>query len=507
MTTISLSQPVTANSSAELPRVRVAVVGGGFAGLAIAIGLKRAGIEFVLFERGDELGGTWRDNHYPGCKCDVPSHLYSFSFAPNPGWRHTYSPQAEIWDYLRSVAERYQILPHVRYGHELLRASWQESEQSWLVETSRGSWRADVLVGACGALSEPKYPNIAGLESFAGRAFHSARWDHNYELRGKRVAVIGIGASAVQFVPQIQPLVERLYLFQRTPAWVFPHPDRPIREFEKQLYRRLPIAQRLVREWVYWSRELVALALTKRPQLARWLAQIARRHLARQIQDPELRRKLSPDYLPGCKRMLISNDFYPAIAAANAELIVEPIREVQPQAIVTADGRQREIDAIIFGTGFHVTDHPIAWRIYGAAGQNLAEHWSQTGARAYLGTTVPGFPNFFMMTGPNTGIGHTSLLVMIEAQARYVVECLRRMQSAKLGRCEVRPERCEAFNRELDRKLQRTVWIQGGCNSWYLDRRGRNTTIWPDFTWKYRRLLRRFEPRDYSFAEAQAAVR
>lgn len=502
VTTFSVSQSAKSNAPGELPRVRVAVVGGGFAGLGIAIGLKRAGIEFALFERGDELGGTWRDNSYPGCKCDVPSHLYSFSFALNPDWRHTYSPQAEIWDYLRRVAEHFEILPHVRFGHELLRASWLESEQSWLLETSRGSWRADVLVGACGALSEPSIPKLAGLESFAGRAFHSARWDHAYDLRGQRVAVIGVGASAVQFIPQLQPLVERLYVLQRTPPWVFPHPDRPIREFERKLYRRLPIAQRLVREWIYWSRELVALALTKRPQFARWMARVARRHLARQIQDPDLRRKLTPDYLPGCKRMLISNDFYPAIAAPNAELVVEPIRELRPTAIITADGREREIDAIIFGTGFHVTDHPIAWCIYGAAGASLAESWAETGARAYLGTAVPGFPNFFMMTGPNTGIGHTSLLVMIEAQIHYIVGCLRRMQSGALGRCEVRRERFEAFNRELERKMQRTIWIQGGCNSWYLDRRRRNTTIWPDFTWKYRLRLSRFEPRDYSFAEA-----
>ena len=488
-----------ARDRGELARTRVAIVGGGFSGIGLAIALKRAGIEFTLFERSDSLGGTWRDNSYPGSKCDVPSHLYSFSFALNPDWRHTYSPQAEIWEYLERVTERFEILPHVRLGHELLKASWLEDEKCWLVETSQGAWRADVLVGACGALSEPSIPKLAGLENFQGKMFHSARWDHAYDLAGRRVAVVGVGASAVQFIPRIQPKVKQLYVFQRTPPWVFPHPDRPIRDWERALYRRLPIAQRLVRAGVYWSRELIGFALTRRPRLTRWLARMSRKHLQRQIADEALRRKLKPDYSPGCKRMLISNDFYPAIAAPNAELVVEPIREVSPHAIVTADGREREIDAIIFGTGFRVTNHPIAWRIHGAGGASLAQTWAESGGQAYLGTTVPGFPNFFMMTGPNTGIGHTSLLVMIEAQIPYIVGCLRQMQKRGCRRFEVRREPFETFNRELGRKLERTVWLVGGCRSWYLDRHGRNTTLWPDFTWKYRLRLRRFDAENYEF--------
>lgn len=481
-------------------RVRVAIVGAGFSGLGMAIGLKRAGIEFALFERGDSLGGTWRDNSYPGCKCDVPSHLYSLSFAPNPDWRHTYSPQAEIWEYLERTAERFGILPHVRFGCELLRASWREDEHCWLLETSGGNYRADVLIGACGALSEPSIPDFPGLASFQGHAFHSARWDHAHDLTGERVAVIGIGASAVQFIPQIQPQVKQLYLFQRTPAWIFPHPDRPISDFERALYRKLPILQCLVRAGIYWSRELVAFALTKRPQATRWLARMSQKHLARQVADPELRRKLTPEYSPGCKRMLISNDFYPAIAAPNAELVVEPIREIRPHAIVTSDGREREIDTLVFGTGFHVTDHPIASRIFGAGGASLVQTWRESGAQAYLGTTVPGFPNFFMMTGPNTGIGHTSLVVMIEAQIPYILGCLRQMQSQGSTRCEVRREACEAYNEELQRKMRRTVWMVGGCSSWYLDRHRRNTTLWPDFTWKYRVRMRRFDAENYTFA-------
>ncbi|HEV7223331.1 MAG TPA: NAD(P)/FAD-dependent oxidoreductase, partial [Pirellulales bacterium] len=491
---------VTTDVPVQSARTRVAIVGAGFSGLGIAMALKREGTDFAVFERSDRLGGTWRDNSYPGSKCDVPSHLYSFSFAPNPEWRHTYSTQAEIWAYLEGLAERFELLPHVRFEHELRSASWDEAARGWRLATSRGPWLADVLISACGALSEPSIPAIEGLGTFQGRSFHSARWDHAHDLAGERIAVIGAGASAVQFVPQIQPRAKRLYLFQRTPPWVFPHPDREITDAERALYRRVPAAQRIVRAGVYWSRELVALALTKRPRLTALLERMARKHLARQIQDPELRRKLTPDYAPGCKRMLISNDYYPSLAAPNVEVVAETVREVRARSIVTVDGREREIDTLIFGTGFRVTDNPVARRVRGAGGASLARAWAESGSRAYLGTTVPGFPNLFLMTGPNTGIGHTSLLLMIEAQIPYLIGCLRLMQARGLTRFEVRRGPCDAFNEELQRKMRRTVWNLGGCTSWYLDRHGRNTTLWPDFTWKYRWRMRRFDPENYDFA-------
>jgi cation diffusion facilitator CzcD-associated flavoprotein CzcO len=319
--------------------------------------------------------------------------------------------------------------------------------------------------------------------------------------------VIGSGASAVQFVPQIQPRAKRLYLFQRTPPWVFPHPDREITDAERALYRRVPAAQRIVRAGVYWSRELVALALTKRPRLTALLERMARKHLARQIQDPELRRKLTPDYAPGCKRMLISNDYYPSLAAPNVEVVAETIREVRAHSIVTVDGREREVDTLIFGTGFRVTDNPVARRVRGAGGTSLARAWAESGSRAYLGTTVPGFPNLFLMTGPNTGIGHTSLLLMIEAQIPYIIGCLRLMQARGLSRFEVRRGPCDAFNDELQRKMRRTVWNLGGCTSWYLDRHGRNTTLWPDFTFLSRRRVSAFDEESYEATPAVAPER
>jgi cation diffusion facilitator CzcD-associated flavoprotein CzcO len=486
----------------EIAHTRVAIVGTGVSGIGAAIALKRAGIDFVLLERRADLGGTWLDNSYPGCKCDVPSRLYSFSFALNPEWTHTYSSQAEIWVYLKQVAERHELLPRIRFNHELRNAAWDESACRWRIETSCGACTADVLITACGALSEPAIPELPGLENFAGTMFHSAQWNHAYDLKGQRVAVIGSGASAIQFVPQIQPLVERLHLFQRTPPWILPHPDRPIGAMERAIYRRYPAAQRLARAAAYWSRELVAAAFTKSPKLTRMIARAGRKHLARQIQDEGLRHKLTPTYAPGCKRILISNDFYPAIAAANAELVTEPIREVRARSVVTQDGRQREVDTMIFGTGFKVTNNPFALRVQGRGGKTLAAEWAESGGQAYRGTTVPGFPNLFLMTGPNTGIGHTSLIVMIEAQLGYIVDCLRFMDKRRLASFEARRKPYEAFNRELQRKMQRTVWLAGGCASWYLDSHGRNTTLWPDFTWKYRLLMRRFDPENYAFSNA-----
>jgi cation diffusion facilitator CzcD-associated flavoprotein CzcO len=486
---------------AALPAVghsQVAIVGAGFSGIGAAIALQRAGIEFVVFERSAELGGTWRDNTYPGCKCDVPSHLYCFSFAPNPNWSHTYSSQREIQEYLKGVARRFDVVRHIRFHHELLGADWDAAGQFWRIQTSAGAWTAKFLLSGCGALSEPARPCIAGLESFRGIAFHSAVWNHDYELTDKRVAVIGSGASAIQFVPQIQPRVRQLYQFQRTPPWILPHPDRPISPRRRALYRRFPLAQRLVRWTIYWTEELIALIFTRYPHRGAWIKRHARRHMQRQIDNAALRAKLTPAYEPGCKRILISNDYYPAIAATNAELVTEPISRIGENSIVTADGQERAVDAIIFGTGFRVTDNPTADLIRGRHGQSLADVWSG-GAEAHRGTTVPGFPNLFLMTGPNTGIGHTSLLVMIEAQLPYIVGCLKFMERRGLASFEVSSTACRAFNNRLSRRMERTVWITGGCVSWYLDRHGRNSTLWPDFTWSYRRLMRRFDVHNYIF--------
>jgi cation diffusion facilitator CzcD-associated flavoprotein CzcO len=483
----------------DIPHSRVAIVGTGFSGLGIAIALQRAGFDFTIFERRKDVGGTWLENTYPGCQCDVPSHLYSFSFAPNPDWSHTYSYQPEIWDYLKRIAERFDILRHVQFDHAIIDAAWDDIHRRWNIETSCGPWTADVLILGAGALSVPAIPALPGIETFQGKIFHSATWDHHYDLQGKRVAVIGTGSSAIQFVPQIQSQVGQLYVFQRTPPWIMPHDDRPIKPFERAVYRRFPWLQRLARARVYWMQELLSIAFTKFPGLTQGIARMGRKHLARQVPDAKLRRRLTPTYDPGCKRILISNDYYPAMTAANVELVTEEIREVRANSIVTTDGQEREIDAIIFGTGFKVTDNPMSQHVRGRDGMSLAETWADGGAEAYLGTTVPGFPNLLLMTGPNTGIGHTSLVVMIEAQLGYIVKCLRWLQKGNLTTFEVRREPFAKFNAELHAKMQRTVWIKGRCSSWYLDQRGRNTTMWPDFTWKYCWRMRRFDPESYEF--------
>jgi cation diffusion facilitator CzcD-associated flavoprotein CzcO len=478
---------------------RIAIVGAGFSGLGLGIRLKQAGIDdFVILEKAADLGGTWRDNTYPGCQCDVESNLYSFSFAPNPGWTRLFPLQQEIWDYLEGCADRYRLRPHLRFGHLVTTAEWQEGDSHWRLETSGGEVTAGFLVGAAGGLSEPSLPAIPGLEGFRGASFHSARWDHDVDLRGKRVGVVGTGASAIQIVPRIQPEVGRLHLFQRTPAWILPHRDRPVRPLAKALYRNLPWLQQAVRTGVYWWRETFAIVFMKvRPGSAP--ERFARHHLERQVADPELRQRLTPDYAVGCKRILISNDFYPALQEPNVELVTDAIREIRPHSVVTADGCEREVDVLVFATGFHVTDMPFAGVVRGRGGKGLSDLW-QGSPRAYRGTTVAGFPNLFLLLGPNTGLGHTSVLIMLEAQLRYVLGGLRHLHRIGRGVLEVRPEVEEAFNQRIQAALEGTVWNSGGCRSWYLDKSGGNPILWPGMTWPYVRLMRRFDPAAYAFS-------
>jgi cation diffusion facilitator CzcD-associated flavoprotein CzcO len=474
----------------------VAIVGSGFSGIAMAVRLLDAGMsDFVVLERASDVGGTWRDNSYPGCACDVPSHLYSLSFAPNPEWSSTFSPQAEIQAYLRSVAERHGVLPHVRFDSELRGAGWDEDAQRWLLETASGPLTARVLIVAAGPLSEPAVPALPGIERFRGTTFHSAAWDHDHDLAGKQVAVVGTGASAIQFMPQIQPLVSRLHVFQRTAPWVMPRRARSLSRVERALYRRLPAAQRAMRTAIYWARELYAVPLL-RASLAPLTKRLGERFLRSQVKDPELRRRLTPDYAPGCKRVLISNDYLPSLAKPNVDLVTDGIAEVRERSIVTTAGEKREVDTIIFGTGFRVTDFPIAERVRGREGRRLADVW-QGSPRAHRGTAVAGFPNMFFLLGPNTGLGHTSVVVMAEAQAGYIAAALRHMRSHVAGTLEVRPEAQARWNTDLQSAMRGTVWTDGGCASWYIDRTGANTTLWPGYTFKFRRLLRRFDAANY----------
>jgi cation diffusion facilitator CzcD-associated flavoprotein CzcO len=481
----------------QLGHYRVAIVGSGFSGLGTAIRLKQEGIEdFVVLERAETLGGTWRENTYPGCACDVPSHLYSFSFAPNPEWSRTFSRQPEIWAYLRRVAREHGIDAHIRYRHEVTRASWDAERELWQVETSAGELTATMLVVGAGPLAEPKLPEIEGIEDFEGEIFHSARWDHGHSLEGERVAVIGTGASSIQLIPQIQPKVGKLHVFQRTPPWVTPQRDRPIKGWEQRLYRAFPLAQRLVRGAIYAARELFVIPLM-RPREGSPPERIARRHLRAQVADAQLRARLEPDYRIGCKRILISDSYYPALQAPNAELVTDAIAKIAPRGIVTADGTERELDTIVLGTGFYVADPPFAELIHDGAGRSLTEVWAGN-PQAYLGATVSGFPNLFVLVGPNTGLGHNSIVFMIESQLDHLIAGLRYMQQRGLEVIEVREQVQRSYDEELQRRLQGTVWESGGCASWYRNAQGKNTTIWPGSTWPFRRRLRHFEPGDYT---------
>ncbi len=492
-----------AQTAAGERRSRIAIIGAGFSGLGMAIRLKQRKIEdFVVLERAADVGGTWRDNTYPGCACDVPSHLYSFSFAPNPDWTRAFGPQREIWDYLRRCVERFDIGPHIRYGVELRGAAWDAQGRCWRLTTSQGPLTAEVLVMGNGPLSEPSLPAIPGLDQFAGTLFHSAQWNHDHDLSGERIAVIGTGASAIQFIPQLQPRVARLTLFQRTPPWILPRQDHPIPAWQRRVFRTLPAAQRLRRGAIYVQREIGALGLVYRPRMMQSVERLAQRHLERQIEDTALRAQLTPRYTMGCKRILLSDDFYPALTQPNVELVTDRIREIRATGVVTDDGVERPADTIILATGFHVTDMPAAQFVRGRDGQTLADAW-RAGPQAYLGATVHGFPNLFLLIGPNTGLGHTSMIYMIESQLNYILDCLRLMDRQRIHAVEVRPEAQAAFNDEVQQRMQGTVWVSG-CASWYLDAHGRNSTLWPGWTWDFRRRTRRFDPARYTLTAGGA---
>ncbi|WP_159768719.1 flavin-containing monooxygenase [Streptomyces sp. HM190] len=481
------------------PHVRVAVIGAGFGGLGAAVRLRREGItDFVVLERGGSVGGTWRDNDYPGCACDVPSHLYSFSFAPNPDWPRTFSGQRHIRAYLEHVADVFRLRPHIRLRCEVERMSWDARRLRWEIETSGGRFSADVVVSATGPLSDPRVPDVPGIDSFPGEVFHSARWNHDYDLRGKRVAMVGTGASAIQIVPAIQPEVGRLTLFQRTPPWVLPRVDRDISRAERWLHRQLPFTTKARRGLLWGIRELQVQAFTKRPEQLGLVERMARRNMARAVEDPALRAKLTPDYRIGCKRILLSNTYYPALTRPNVDVVASGLARVEGSTLVAADGTTAEADAIVFGTGFHVTDMPIADRVVGADGRTLAESWADGGMRALRGASAAGFPNWMTIIGPNTGLGNSSMILMIESQLNYMADFLRQLDVLG-GRValDARADAVDAWNRRVQKRMERTVWNTGGCTSWYLDAHGRNTTIWPGTTTEFRGATRRVDLAEY----------
>jgi cation diffusion facilitator CzcD-associated flavoprotein CzcO len=475
----------------------IIIVGAGFGGLGMAIELKRHGFEsFLVLERAAEVGGTWRDNVYPGCACDIPTTLYSFSFESNSAWTRVYPRQAELLDYLKRCATDYDIRPHIRFNTELREARYDDSTATWTVQTvDSRTLVSRFLVSAMGPLNKPSIPRFAGLDQFAGATFHSGAWDASIDLHGKRVAVIGTGASAIQIVPEIAPVVSQLTVFQRTPPWIIPRMDAPITPRQRALRRWIPGYAWLKRKMLYWMLEIRALGFTVNPKLLQAQEELALRHLRRQIPDPDLQRRLTPDYRMGCKRVLISDDYYTTLRRDNVEVVTEPVTSFGEHAIRTEDDTERQIDVAIFATGFRATDGLAPIRIYGTGGKELGDAW-RSGMEAYLGTSIAGFPNFFTVIGPNTGLGHNSMVLMMEAQYRYIIDALGFMRRRKLRALDVQRPVQDAFNARLQSRMKNTVWASG-CSSWYIDAHGKNTSLWPGFTFVYRFLTRRFRPDRY----------
>jgi cation diffusion facilitator CzcD-associated flavoprotein CzcO len=475
---------------------KIAVVGGGFGGVGAAVMLRQAGYRDVtVFERADRVGGVWHDNVYPGAACDVPSHLYEFSFAPNPRWSRRYAPQAEIQAYLEDVVGRFGVREQIRTGVEVQSAEWDGAQSKWVIQTSEGAHDADVLLTACGQLSVPKVPPIRGLERFDGPAFHTARWRHDVPLEGRRVAVIGTGCSAIQVVPQIQPIVGQLDVYQRSPGWTFPRMDSAYSERAKRLFERFPALQRLDRRANFAFHELGAVAMTSRPWLLRAFRAIGRQQIRKSIKDPVLRAKVLPRDEIGCKRVMLTDDWYPALAQPNVELVTERIAEVTDRGVRTDVGIERPADVLVLATGFHTHGFVAPMEIVGAEGRRLSEEWREV-PRAYLGLSVPRFPNMFLIYGPNTNGGTGSVIYTIEAAVGHVIAALRELDRAGARTIAVRQERAEAFDRQLRAALARTVW-HTGCTSWYLDENGNDPNQWPWLWSAYRRRTAKIGPADY----------
>jgi cation diffusion facilitator CzcD-associated flavoprotein CzcO len=493
-------QTTESTAAQESVHTRALIIGTGFSGLGMGIALQKQGVDFLILEKTDDIGGTWRDNSYPGCACDVPSHLYSFSFEPKATWSKLFSPQPEIWDYLRGVTDKHGLRRYIRFNSHAQRAHWDDEAHRWHVFTETGQeYVAQFLISGAGALHIPAMPEIDGIDEFTGAAFHSARWDHDTDLTGKRVAVIGTGASAIQIVPGIIDDVAELQLYQRTPPWVVPRPNRPFPGWLKTAFATVPGLRLATRSGIYWFLEGLGYAMTKQPSLLRAVEAVGRWNIHQNVPDKDLRRRLTPTYRAGCKRILYSPDYYQAVANPKTTLITDKISRIAPTGIVTAGGTERPVDIIVFATGFHVIDSYTYFEIKGPGGENLVDRWNREGMAALRGIAVADMPNLFLLLGPNTALGHTSVVIMIESQIRYVAQGIAAVDKA--GAEAMAPTRAaqDRYNDELQDRLASSVWNTGGCRSWYLDEQGVNRTLWSGMTWQYWLATRDLKTEEYRF--------
>lgn len=477
----------------------VLVLGAGFSGIGVGVHLNRLGLEdYVILERGPTVGGTWRDNVYPGCACDVESILYSYSFEPNPEWTRTFAGQAEIQEYLVRTSDKYHVTPHCRFNSTVEYQRWDEERKCWRIKLADGTETAGrVVVSGLGPLSNPVIPKLEGLESFEGPVWHSAQWRHDVDLTGKRVAVIGTGASAIQFVPEVQKSAGHVDLYQRTAPWILPKPDRPVTALEKWIYRNVPYANTLSRFATYAHLESRAVAFVFSPKLLKIMELYARWNLRRLVKDPELRAKLTPTFRLGCKRVLLTNNYYQALTQPNVSVQTEGVARVTPRGIVGKDGVERPADVIIFGTGFAVHEPVKPGQLVGRDGFDFGERNNTVGIEAYKGTTCAGLPNYFFMMGPNTGLGHNSQIYMIESQLEYLDSALKLMRKRGLAAVEPKRDVQDKFNDAIQNRVGPAVWNSGGCNSWYLNKNGKNDVIWPGFTFVFAHMVRKFDLENY----------
>lgn len=481
----------------------IVIIGTGFAGMGMAIKLKESGRDdFVVLEKAHDVGGTWRDNTYPGCECDIPSHMYSFSHELNNDWSKSFSGQPEIWAYMRKVADKHDLRKMIDFGVEVEGASWDEAAKRWTIHTNGLTYVARVLVAGVGGLHIPNIPEVTGTDTFDGPMFHSARWDHNVDLKDKKVVVIGTGASAIQFIPIIAQEVGELTVFQRTPAWVLPKKDKPTSSLKKTAFTNVPGAMRAYRNALYWGLESRAIAFNGHLNVLPFAEKIVTRYLKKAIPDEELRAKLTPDYRLGCKRVLQSNTYYPTFLRDNVDLNTDGVAEIVSDGVIDKNGVKHEADVIIWGTGFHVIDAFDYLSIKGREGRDLATQFKEGGVETYLGMTIHGFPNLYFMLGPNTALGHNSVVFMIEQQTKYIIRMLDEMQLRGAAAAEATLEAQTEFNVEVQKRVSKGIWTTGGCTSWYLDSHGKNRTIWPKFTFQYWWETRKVNAPDFTWEKA-----